>query len=156
MDYNQLLRQKMEQDSDKYDFRVIKGKMNFDVTQDRAYQSSEEIRQFLRQPQIQHSADKLLNYYHSHQFSFGRDELYDVFRRVARAIPMDNQFGGPEFASTNRYKFRARNDPRFTDRRMQSLLNAITKQLDLFDLNMLADLLYSTVKLRLPEDAIIN
>ena len=69
---------------------------------------------------------------------------------------MDNKFGGPEFASTNRYKFRARNDPRFTDRRMQSLLNAITKELDLFDLNMLADLFYSTIKLRLPEDAIIN
>jgi hypothetical protein len=48
-----------------------------------------------------------------------------VYRRVARAIPMDAQFGGKAFACTGRYKLRNKDDPRFTDRRMQALLRAI-------------------------------
>ena len=58
-----------------------------------------------------------------------------MYRRVARAIPMDAQFGGKAFACTGRYKLRNKDDPRFTDRRMQALLRAILLNLPKFNVN---------------------
>lgn len=86
-------------------------------------------------PQIQASADKLLNLFNRHQFSFSPETIFQVYRRVARAIPMDTKFGGKEFASSGYYKIRAENDPRFVDRRMQALLRAIFKNIGNFNID---------------------
>ena len=69
---------------------------------------------------------------------------------------MDNQFGGADFACTSRYRFRSKDDPRFTDRRMQALLTSLTQNLEQFDIHQLSHLFYCLVKLRLPEDTLIN
>ena len=119
------------------------------------YLSKAELGQLVRLPQIQRNADKLLNVYNSHQFSFDIANLYELFRRVARAIPLDNQFGGV-FAATSQYRLRSKDDPRFTDRRMQALIGSITQNLHQFNMTQLCHCFHSTVKLRLPEDALIN
>jgi len=75
---------------------------------------------------------------------------------VARAIPMDSKLGGKDFACTNKYRFRSLEDPRFTDRRMQAMLNQLQANLEHYDIHQLSHILYSTVKLRLPEDALIS
>jgi hypothetical protein len=78
-----------------------------------------------------------------------------VFRRVARAIPLDAQYGG-ELACTSNYKLRENSDPRFTDRRMQLLLTNLTMSLHEMSLAQLVHILYSAVKLRIPEDQLIG
>ena len=123
---------------------------------DKIYLTKGEIAYHLRLPQNQKSADKLLNFYHSRQFSFDAESLFEVFRRIARAIPMDSRFGGQDFACTSRYRFRSKDDPRFTDRRMQVLLRCLTSNLHQFDIHQLSHLFYSIVKLRLPEDKLIT
>lgn len=47
---------------------------------------------------------------------------------------MDAQFGG-KLACTGRYKLRKKDDPRFTDRRMQTLLRAIILNIPKFNVN---------------------
>ena len=43
---------------------------------------------------------------------------------MARSIPIGVQNGG-DMAGTYKYEFRTKDDPRFTDRRMQNLLRKI-------------------------------
>ena len=69
---------------------------------------------------------------------------------------MDIKFGGKDFACTSKYKMRAKNDPRYVDRRMQGLLRALQKDLDNFSMDQLCNIYYCTVKLRIPNDQIIN
>lgn len=75
----------------------------------------------MRDPTIQTSADRLLNLWQNYQFSFemlSYDSTIELFRRVARAIPLSRQEGGNQHASTFTFEFRDREDPRFADRRM--------------------------------------
>ena len=69
---------------------------------------------------------------------------------------MDTKFGGQDFACTNKYTFRSREDPRFTDRRMQMMLTSLAEQMPHFNVHQLSHILYCTVRLRLPEDRLIN
>lgn len=68
---------------------------------------------------------------------------------------MDNSFGG-KYACTSKYRLRSRDDPRFTDRRMQALLANIMQNLHKMNVSQLSHIFYSTVKLRLPEDELLN
>ena len=86
----------------------------------------------MREPTIQSSADRLLNLWQDYQFSFEAncfDSTVEVFRRVARAIPLSRQEGGTTHASTFKFQFRNREDPRLMDRRMQSLLRVLNDNL---------------------------
>ena len=97
------LRDKIKSERHRYDFKVIKTKVLKSEGEDGIYKTQDDILNQLRMPQNQNNADKLLNFYHSHQFSFGPDALFDVFRRIARAIPLDSRFGGKDYACTSRY-----------------------------------------------------
>lgn len=69
---------------------------------------------------------------------------------------MDSLYGGKDFAATSKFMFRSRQDPRFTDRRMQLLLSNLAENLDKFGNHELSQIFYSVVKLRLPDDVLIN
>ena len=69
---------------------------------------------------------------------------------------MDNHFGGQDFACTGNYTVRSRDDPRLTDRRMQMMLTSLAENMVHFNVHQLSHILYCTVKLRLPEDRLIN
>ena len=69
---------------------------------------------------------------------------------------MSRQEGGTLHASTFKFQFRDREDPRFADRRMQSLLRVLHENLHKADASQTSQLLYSVVKLRLPEDYLIS
>ena len=69
---------------------------------------------------------------------------------------MDNRFGGSDLASTGKFEFRTKADPRFKDRRMQLLLRSLKANLHKFDIHQLSIVLYSTVKLRLPDNQLIG
>ena len=55
---------------------------------------------------------------------------FELFRRIARSIPITRDEGGPSTASTFKFRMRDREDPRFTDRRMQSLISFIQENID--------------------------
>ena len=84
------------------------------------------------------------------------DNLFELYKRLARAIPMDARYGGQELASTSKYELRKRTDPRIADRRMQILLRTIKSNLHRFDLQQLSVIFYSTVKLRVPDRQLVN
>ena len=86
----------------------------------------------IRQPQIQTRAEDLLNLYQNHQFSFNHEQSLQIFKRVARAIPMNSREGG-QMAGSVKFAFRSREDPRFTDRRMQNILRKLDENFDKFD-----------------------
>ena len=69
---------------------------------------------------------------------------------------MSKKEGGSKLASTYTFEFRHRDDPRFTDRRMQSLLSSISDGLRKASPAQTSQILYSLVKLRLPEDHLIR
>ena len=74
----------------------------------------------------------MLTLWQNYQFSFESnsfDAVVELFRRVARAIPLNRLEGGTQHASSFRFEFRDREDPRFADRRMQSLLRVINENL---------------------------
>lgn len=80
-----------------------------------------------------------MNIWQSNKFAFqvankegkeGCHLAFEILRRVARAIPITKDEGGPSTASSFTYKMRDREDPRFTDRRMQSLLVYIEENLE--------------------------
>ena len=75
---------------------------------------------------------------------------------MARAIPLNRNEGGTSHASTFRFELRDREDPRFSDRRMQSLLRVLNENLHEATATQTSQLLYSVVKLRLPEDFLIT
>ena len=75
---------------------------------------------------------------------------------MARAIPLNRNEGGTSHASTFRFELRDREDPRFADRRMQSLLRVLNENLHEATATQTSQLLYSVVKLRLPEDFLIT
>jgi len=80
-----------------------------------------------------------------------------VFRRIARAIPLSRAEGGQaKLASTFKFEFRGREDPRFVDRRMQSLLATIQDNLVAASPSETTQILHALVKLRLPADELIN
>lgn len=113
----------------------------------------------MRNPTIQASADRLLTLWQDYQFQFelhSFDSTIEIFRRVARAIPLSRWEGGGKHASTFTFEFRDREDPRFADRRMQGLLRVIFENLHKADPSQTSQLLYSVVKLRLPEDHLIS
>ena len=64
--------------------------------------------------------------------------------------------GGTKLASSFKFALRDREDPRFVDRRMQSLLRVLNEQLNNASTAQTSQLLYSLVKLRLPDDDLIN
>ena len=77
---------------------------------------------------------------------------------------------GGELAGSTKFAFRSREDPRFTDRRMQNLLRKLDDNFLKYDSNTVTSicklsryayllclhLVYCTVKLRLPEDEIMK
>ena len=75
---------------------------------------------------------------------------------MARAIPLSRTEGGTTHASSFKFEFRDREDPRFADRRMQSLLRVVGENLHKTSPSQTSHLLYSVVKLRLPDDHLIN
>lgn len=80
---------------------------------------------------------------------------FELLRRVARSIPITRDEGGPNTASTFTYQMRDREDPRVTDRRMQSLLTFIADNLDKASPTESAFLYHALVKLRMPEEALL-
>jgi len=62
-----------------------------------------------------------------HRISFGVDQAVDLFRRVARAIPLSKEEGGTQLASQFNYSMRVREDSKFRDERMQTLLDEISE-----------------------------
>jgi hypothetical protein len=78
----------MEERRQEYDFKLIKRKFK-QPTNDKVYMEPEEIERMIRQPQMQARAEDLLNLFQNHQFSFGGDQCVDLYKRVARAIPMN-------------------------------------------------------------------
>ena len=63
------LRAKIESESHLYDFKVIQTKLE-GPSRDKMYLTPGEVSEMVRQPQIQRSANHLLNLFHKHQFSF--------------------------------------------------------------------------------------
>jgi len=59
-------------------------------------------------------------------------------------------------ACTSKFQLRTPDDPRFTDRRMQLLLSSLNANLDKFNIHQLSSILYSVVKLRLPDSELIS
>ena len=55
---------------------------------------------------------------------------FEILRRLARAIPLNRLEGGHKLASSFTYELRHREDPRFADRRMQSLLKSVYENID--------------------------
>lgn len=51
-----------------------------------------------------------------------------LYKKISKVIPVNVQ-DGSELAGSTKFKFRAADDPRFTDRRMQALLRKLN---DLF------------------------
>jgi hypothetical protein len=82
------MRMEMEERRQEYDFKLIKRKFK-QPTNDKVYMEPEEIDRMIKQPQMQARAEDLLNLFQNHQFSFGADQCVDLYKRVARAIPMN-------------------------------------------------------------------
>ena len=57
-----------------------------------------------------------------------------MYKRVARAIPMNSKEGGKMAGSVGKYQFRSKEDPRYIDRRMQSLLRKIEDNFDKYNM----------------------
>lgn len=55
--------------------------------------------------------------------------MLELYRIVTRAIPAYVEMGA-EMAGSTRFKFRSRDDPRYTDRRMQNLLRKLESSID--------------------------
>lgn len=103
---------------------------------------------------IQGQASRLLDVWHNNQFACKPRHIFELFRRVARAIPLNRDYGG--FAPIFKYVLRTTEDPRFADRRMQSLLQAILDNLHHADPSKTSQILYSVVKLRFPCDELTS
>ena len=86
----------------------------------------------IRQAHIQNRAEELLNLYQNYQFSFSPEQTVEIFKRLARAIPMYSREGG-DLAGFTKFAFRSREDPRFTDRRMQNLLRKLDESFSKLD-----------------------
>jgi len=69
---------------------------------------------------------------------------------------MTTDEGGPNTISSFKYKLREREDPRVKDRRLQTLLAFIQDNLDRLSPWEAALLYHSLVKLRLPEEKLIE
>ena len=52
------------------------------------YLTAEQIHERLNLPQFTKSAEELLNLYQNHQFSFTEDLAVEVYKKVAKAIPI--------------------------------------------------------------------
>ena len=100
--------------------------------QDLSYMAEEKLDRMIRQPHIQNRAEELLNLYQNFQFSFTPEQCVDIFKRLARAIPMYSREGG-DLAGFTKFAFRSREDPRFTDRRMQNLLRKLDDNFSKYD-----------------------
>ena len=115
----------MEDEKHLYDFKVIKNKIQHLPGNDSIYLTPGDLKSKIPQ---QRTAEQLLNLFHSHQFSFDPESAYHLFRRVAFVIPKDKKLGG-ELACTGEYKTRTLKDPRYSDKRMQSLLTTVGENL---------------------------
>ena len=101
----------------------------------------------------------MLNLWQKHHFSFeinAPDQAFELFRRISRAIPINRFDGGSNLAGSFKFRFRRREDPRVVDRRMQSLLAMINDKLSFTTPKEASFLLFSLIKLRMPEDWLIN
>ena len=151
---DEKLRSKIEANQELYDFKVVRRKLILEK-EERVYLSKAEVDARVRLPHIQSSPEKLLNVYDKHKFSFDHESLSEIFKRVARALPLDSKNGGM-VACTQKYSARNWDDPRFSDKRMQALLTALSKNMHKFDAVELSHLLYSSVRLRLPDEQFIG
>ena len=120
--YESMLKERMEEEQHKYDFKYLKRRFKSEMEMDEgAYLKGKELWQAVRDPLVQRSADKLLNLWQNYKFSFelnGMEHGFELFRRVARVIPISKEEGGTRIATHFKYEFRNREDPRFMDRRM--------------------------------------
>ena len=118
--FNENLRKEISRQRYKYDFKYIKKEFKTTEELDTGiYKSSQELTSLVRDPQIQNSADKLLNLWINNEFSFITKEptlTFEILRRLARAIPLNRLEGGHKLASSFTYELRHREDPRFADR----------------------------------------
>jgi hypothetical protein len=80
-----------------------------------------------------------MNLYMNYQFSFNHEQALQIYKRVARVIPMNSREGG-EVAGGAKFAFRSREDPRFTDRRMQSLLRNLDDNFQKFSIRDVASI----------------
>ena len=124
----------MKEEKFKYDFKYLQKQFeNEEQTSSMNYISFEDLSTRLRDPQNQGSAERLLNLWFDHKFSFeiaraklkdsgelkeGCHLAFELLRRVARAIPITKEEGGPNHSSSFKYQFRDREDRRSTDRRI--------------------------------------
>ena len=97
-DFNQSLRKEIAQQKYKYDFKYIKKQFKSTEEADSGiYKTSQELSNYIKDPQIQNSADKLLNVWMNNQFSFMQEDprlSFEILRRLARAIPLNRMDGG--------------------------------------------------------------
>ena len=63
---------------------------------------------------------------------------------------------GGEMAGTAKFAFRQKEDPRYTDRRMQNLLRKIDDSFSKYNAHQVSLLLYSTLRLRFPYDNLLK
>ena len=79
----------------------------------------------------------------------------ELMSKLSKIIPTGIQ-AGSDMAGSFKYSFRSRDDPRYSDRRMQSLLRKISSQRVSYSPKDQCKVLYNLVKLRFPEDELIN
>jgi len=83
-----------------------------------------------------------------------KDGALEVLKRLKVVIPVEKY----EEKTGGKFAFRDKEDPRFADRRMQNLLRAIRESLSekKYNPSDVVQILYLIVKLRLPDEGLIN
>ena len=137
---NEKLKEEMEKEKYKYDFRYIKQSMNF-TDEDKVYLEEGDLDLKIKAAL---TSNEVLNVFQDHKFSMNYNHAISVFYKLTKLIPVDKYTD----MKMGEYKLRNPNDPRFTDRRMQALLSMLKESMDKMTGQQKVIVLYAAVKLR--------